>query len=145
LGVRPLLLGKGKWKEKGRSKNNSTTGVIIKRIKRYNSKKLKPTDMSTREETNFKQYAITISNGYDQDWEYFDTKEDADIAFEESKRSGDVHYYEYNKELGYEVIDSFWVGDYECPMCESEDVQHQGKTMVCIDCNHKEETQYFQK
>jgi hypothetical protein len=56
-------------------------------------------------------FAISTSDGHSEDWTFCKTKEEADKLFEESKVTGDVHYYEYNKDFGYEVIDSFWDGE----------------------------------
>ena len=56
-------------------------------------------------------YAISTSDGHDEDWTFCKTKDEADKLFEASKECGDVHYFEYNKEFGYEVIDSYWDGE----------------------------------
>jgi hypothetical protein len=56
-------------------------------------------------------YAVSTSDGHDEDWTYADTREEADRIFEESKECGDVHLYEYKEKYGYEVIDSFWDGE----------------------------------
>ena len=57
------------------------------------------------------QYAISTSDGHDEDWTFCKTKDEADKLFEESKECGDVRYFEFSSEFGYEVIDSFWDGE----------------------------------
>jgi hypothetical protein len=97
-------------------------------------------------DNNYLPYGISTSDGHGEEWEYFPTEAEAKKRFEALKHhESDIHLYEYNKDLGYEVIDSFWLGDYECPSCESDEVYYQGETMMCGDCHHKEETQYFEK
>ena len=59
-------------------------------------------------------YGISTSDGHDEEWEYFPTESEALKRFEALKHhENDIHLYEYNAELGYEVIDSFWIEDYE--------------------------------
>jgi len=61
-------------------------------------------------------YGISTSDGHDEDWEYFTTESEALKRFEALKHhENDIHLYEYTK-LGYEVIDGFWLGEYECLM-----------------------------
>jgi hypothetical protein len=91
-------------------------------------------------------YAISTSDGHDEDWEYFPNEQKATSRFEDLKHNEtDIHLYEYKSGLGYEVIDSFWIGDYECPNCKSEDVYYFGETMMCGDCGCKEGTYLFSK
>lgn len=91
-------------------------------------------------------YAISTSDGHDESWEYFPTEQKATSRFEDLKHNEtDIHLYEYNSEMGYEVIDSFWIGDYECPNCKSEEVYYFGDTMTCGDCGCKEGTYLFSK
>ncbi len=55
-----------------------------------------------------KKYAIRTSDGHDEDWSYYSSKKSVMEAFESMKELDlDIHVYEYNKELGYEVIDSY--------------------------------------
>ena len=52
-------------------------------------------------------FAITTSDGHDEDWSYYKNKEDAEENFNKLKEiEDDIHLYEYNMALGYEVIDS---------------------------------------
>ncbi len=60
-----------------------------------------------------KKYAISTSDGHDEDWSYYDSEEDARNEFERMKEyESDIHLYEYGHiggdEYNYEVIDSFW-------------------------------------
>lgn len=53
-------------------------------------------------------FAISTSDGHDEDWEFFPLEEKATERFEFLKKfENDMHLYKYNKEYGYEVIDSF--------------------------------------
>lgn len=53
-------------------------------------------------------YAISTSDGHDEDWSYYKTEEEAYDSFESMKANeSDIHLYEFNYELGYEVIDSW--------------------------------------
>jgi len=57
-------------------------------------------------------YAISTSDGHDEDWTFYGSKEETYEAFEKMKEyEDDIHLYEYSKEYGYEVIDSYWVGE----------------------------------
>ena len=59
-----------------------------------------------------KKYAISISDGHNEDWEYFNTKKETYKTFNFLKKvEDDIHVFEYNKKYGYEVIDSYWIGD----------------------------------
>ena len=59
-----------------------------------------------------KKYAISVSDGHDEDWEYFDLKTETYKRFNTLKTyEEDIHVYTYNKKYGYEVIDSYWVGE----------------------------------
>jgi len=58
-----------------------------------------------------KPYAIMISNGQNEDWEYFNDEGEAKEDFTMLKRgySDGVYLYKYNSALGYmEVIDSYY-------------------------------------
>jgi len=52
-------------------------------------------------------FAISVSDGHEEEWSYFPNKEDGEVYFKTCvSNDEDVHFYEYNKEYGYEVIDS---------------------------------------
>ena len=93
---------------------------------------------------NYLPYALSTSDGHDEDWEYFPTELEAKNRFETLKHyETDIHLYEYTK-LGYEVIDGFWLGEYKCPSCEADEVYYFGETMMCGDCHHKGDTKDFE-
>ena len=95
---------------------------------------------------NYLPYGISTSDGHDEAWEYFPTELDAKNRFEALKHNeNDIHLFEYKFGLGYEVIDSFWLGEYECPSCEGDEVYYFGETMMCGDCHHKGDTKEFLK
>lgn len=53
-------------------------------------------------------WAISTSDGHEEDWTYYGSKEIAESTFEKLKEvENDIHLYKYNMDLGYEVIDSF--------------------------------------
>jgi len=53
-------------------------------------------------------FALSFSDGHEEDWEYFKTHIEAKQRFEECKLpQNDIHFYEYNMDFGYEVIDSY--------------------------------------
>ena len=55
------------------------------------------------------KFAISTSDGHDEEWFYFETKEQYLKAFDEFKESeSDIHGYELNSNDEYEVIDSYW-------------------------------------
>jgi len=58
-----------------------------------------------------KKYAIRTSDGYNEDWIYFDTKNKALKEFKLYRQSDveptSVYFYEHSEKLGYEVIDSY--------------------------------------
>lgn len=55
------------------------------------------------------KFAISTSDGHDEDWFYFETREQYLKAFDEFKKSeSDIHGYELNSNDEYEVIDSYW-------------------------------------
>lgn len=57
-------------------------------------------------------YALSTSDGHDEEWEYFDNELEAKDRFVKLQWSeDDIHLYEYNVEFGYEVIDSYWDGE----------------------------------
>jgi hypothetical protein len=67
-----------------------------------------------REEEIPKPYAISVSDGHDEFWIYYDTEEQAREGFEQLKENeSDIHLYMFNHNYGYEVIDSFWDEDEE--------------------------------
>ena len=57
-------------------------------------------------------YAISTSDGHDEEWTYYDSEWDAKERFEYMKSwESDIHLYKYSVEYGYEVIDSWWDGE----------------------------------
>ena len=58
-----------------------------------------------------KKYAIRTSDGYNEDWIYFNTKNKALKEFESYRqfdvRHTSVYLYENSKMFGYEVVDSY--------------------------------------
>lgn len=55
------------------------------------------------------KFAISTSDGHDEDWFYFETREQYLKAFDEFKESeSDIHGYELNSNDEYQVIDSYW-------------------------------------
>ena len=94
---------------------------------------------------NYLPYALSTSDGHDEMWEYFTTHDEAFKRLEVLKHNEtDIHVYEYT-DLGYEVIDGFWIGNYACPSCEADEVYYFGETMMCGDCHHKDDTKLFEK
>jgi hypothetical protein len=66
------------------------------------------------EPTVYKDYAISVSDGHDEDWEYYDSEKEVYERFEYMKEyEDDIHLYKLvkNEEWEYEVIDSFWDGE----------------------------------
>ena len=60
----------------------------------------------------YKEFAISVSDGHGEEWEYFDTEEEARKMFEQLKKmEDDIHLYKYDPKFGYEVIDSYWNGE----------------------------------
>ena len=60
------------------------------------------------------KYAISISDGHSEDWEYYNTKKETYNQFSILKKTEeDIHVFEYNNKFGYEVIDSYWIGEEE--------------------------------
>jgi len=56
-----------------------------------------------------KKYAISISDGHDEEWYFYDTKEEYLNKFEAFKKiESDVHGYILNSDNEYEVINSHW-------------------------------------
>lgn len=54
-------------------------------------------------------YAISISDGHDEDWFYYETYDQYVKEFNEFKKSeSDIHGYKLNSNDEYEVIDSYW-------------------------------------
>lgn len=57
-------------------------------------------------------FAISISDGHNEDWTFYNSKEEVEEAFEDFKKfESDIHVYEFSLEYGYEVIDSYWDED----------------------------------
>jgi hypothetical protein len=57
-------------------------------------------------------YAISISDGHDEDWFYYQSEEEYKRAFELFKiDESDIHGYVLNENDEYEVIDSYWDGE----------------------------------
>jgi hypothetical protein len=55
------------------------------------------------------KYAITISDGHNEDWFYYNTKEEYDNAFKVFTDSeDDMHGYILNDDNEYEVIESYY-------------------------------------
>jgi len=53
-------------------------------------------------------FALSTSDGHDEDWEFFETEAEALTRFESLKGyEDDIHLYKYSAEYGYEVIDSY--------------------------------------
>ena len=66
----------------------------------------------TYEAEYYGDYAISTSDGHDEDWTFYWSKEDCDKDFKIlMEYEDDIHVYEYSKQYGYEVIDSFWDGE----------------------------------
>lgn len=59
----------------------------------------------------YKPYAISTSDGHDEDWTYYDSELEAHETFEYMKSyETDIHLYKLNDDE-YEVIDSWWIDD----------------------------------
>lgn len=69
-------------------------------------------------------FAITTSDGHDENWEYFDDKENCLAIFERMKGFyDDIHLYEYNMEQEqFEVIDSFWIEEVDNTLEEDSEL-----------------------
>ena len=53
-------------------------------------------------------FAISTSDGHDEDWTYYSEECVAKDAFEKMKANeNDIHLYKYHMDFGYEVIDSW--------------------------------------
>jgi hypothetical protein len=95
---------------------------------------------------NYLPFAISTSDGHDEDWTYYPNESEMLKAFESLKHNeSNIHVYEYNSKLGYEVIDSFWIGDYVCPECTGEEVYYTGNETMMCECGYKGELFEFQK
>jgi hypothetical protein len=58
------------------------------------------------------KYAISISDGHNEDWHYYKTESQYQYAFERFKETeSDVHGYILNENREYEVIQSHWDGE----------------------------------
>jgi len=58
-----------------------------------------------------RDYAISTSDGHDEDWTYYDSEKDAyDTFIYMQSWETDIHLYKFSVEFGYEVIDS-WCDD----------------------------------
>lgn len=61
---------------------------------------------------NYLPYAISTSDGHNEEWEYYKSEWDAKERFEYMKSwESDIHLFELNENGEYEVIDSWWDGD----------------------------------
>lgn len=61
----------------------------------------------------YKKYAISTSDGHDEDWTYYDKEGKARLMFEKMKSyETDIHLFMFNENEEYEVIDS-WYEDEE--------------------------------
>jgi len=61
---------------------------------------------------NYLPYGISTSDGHDEEWSYYETKEDAYQMFEIMQTyEDDIHLFELNDNNEYEVIDSYWDGE----------------------------------
>ena len=59
-----------------------------------------------------KKFALTISDGHENSWEYFNDSETQLNRFNELKKTeDDIHLYELNKNNEYEVTGYFWIED----------------------------------
>lgn len=59
-------------------------------------------------ETLVKPFAITTSDGHDETWEYYDSELEAHETFIYMQGyETDIHLYKLNKNMEYEVIDSW--------------------------------------
>lgn len=57
-------------------------------------------------------FAISISDGHEEDWYFYDTKEEVEESFENFKKiESDIHVYGLNSDYEYEVINSYWDED----------------------------------
>ena len=57
-------------------------------------------------------FAISTSDGHNEDWTYYKDERDARKAFVAMQTDeSDIHLYKLTDENEYEVIDSFWDGD----------------------------------
>ena len=55
------------------------------------------------------RYAISTSDGHDEEWEYINNKKILYKRFKELKiTESDIHLYKLNDNNEYEVIDSYW-------------------------------------
>ena len=62
----------------------------------------------------YEPYAISTSDGHDEDWSYYPNKREYRKAFNKLKKTeDDIHGYKLTKNDEYEVIDSYWIGDKE--------------------------------
>jgi hypothetical protein len=54
-------------------------------------------------------YAISLSDGHNEDWYYYPNKEQYQISFDKFKETeSDIHGYMLNSNKEYEVIESYW-------------------------------------
>lgn len=59
------------------------------------------------------KYAISISDGHDEEWHFYETKEEYLAKFDAFKEvENDIHGYILNSNNEYEVINSYWDGNY---------------------------------
>ena len=58
------------------------------------------------------KYAISISDGHDEEWYFYETKEEYLAKFDAFKEvESDIHGYILNSNNEYEVINSYWDGN----------------------------------
>jgi len=58
------------------------------------------------------KYAISISDGHEEDWYYYNTKKEYLNEFDNFKKTeSDIHGYILNSDNEYEVINSYWDGN----------------------------------
>lgn len=62
-----------------------------------------------------KPFAISVSDGHNEDWYYFDNETDCLTEFEKLKEvEDDIHVYKLVINHGveeYEVFESYWIGE----------------------------------
>lgn len=63
-------------------------------------------------EEEYPPYAISTSDGHDEDWTYYDGEKEAREAFIFMQEyEDDIHLCKLTSNNEYEVIDSYWVED----------------------------------
>ena len=65
-----------------------------------------------KSEFNRPSYAISTSDGHDEDWTFYHSELEAHETFIYMQGyESDIHLYKFSSEFGYEVIDSWCNGD----------------------------------